>query len=130
MSTDFDFRALCAELLPPLAKYDAANPYHDHRDLIARALAALAPQGRVTMGEDDFELIAKNGERVVEIADAAIEAMRLSKRIASIAASALGPWVDGSGSRGDPQRRCFVTRSTASGLISPKNKPAPRLRHS
>jgi hypothetical protein len=29
-----------------------------------------------TMGEDDFELVAENGERVVEIADAAIEAMR------------------------------------------------------
>jgi hypothetical protein len=29
-----------------------------------------------TMGEDDFELVAENGERVAEIADAAIEAMR------------------------------------------------------
>jgi hypothetical protein len=40
MSTDFDFRALCAELLPPLAEYDGANPYHEHRDLIARARRA------------------------------------------------------------------------------------------
>jgi hypothetical protein len=50
MSTDF--RALCAELLPPLAEYDAANPYHDHRDLIARALAALAkPQPHATASQ-------------------------------------------------------------------------------
>jgi hypothetical protein len=36
-----DFRALCAELLQPLAEYDDANPYHEHRALIARARAAL-----------------------------------------------------------------------------------------
>jgi hypothetical protein len=36
------FRALCAELLQPLAEYDSANPYHDHRDLIDRARAELA----------------------------------------------------------------------------------------
>jgi len=40
MSTDF--RALCAELLQPLAEYDGANPYHEHRALITRARAALA----------------------------------------------------------------------------------------
>jgi hypothetical protein len=44
MSTDF--RALCAELLQPLAEYDGANPYHEHRALITRARAALAePEG-------------------------------------------------------------------------------------
>jgi hypothetical protein len=37
-----DFRALCAELLQPLAEYDGANPYHEHRDLIDRASAKLA----------------------------------------------------------------------------------------
>jgi len=40
--TNPDFRALCAELLQPLAEYDDANPYHDHRALIARTRAALA----------------------------------------------------------------------------------------
>jgi hypothetical protein len=40
MSTDF--RALCAELLQPLAEYDDANPYRDCRPLIQRADAALA----------------------------------------------------------------------------------------
>jgi hypothetical protein len=200
MSTDFDFRALCAELLPPLVEYDASDPYHEHRDLIARALAALAKsqppataplptgyidpehrgedlkllqafyqagqsgggtadesylrgiraalaidraalahQGRVTvpgaqrdaviadvtealgnaydclrvweawgvgtMGEDDFKLIAENGERVVEIADAAIEAMRLA------APPAAGPWVDGI--------PCDFTRT----LLRPAYKP-------
>jgi hypothetical protein len=42
------FRALCAELLQPLAEYDGANPYHEHRDLITRARAELAksePEG-------------------------------------------------------------------------------------
>jgi hypothetical protein len=39
-----DFRALCAELLQPLAEYDGANPYHEHRDLITRARAALLAQ--------------------------------------------------------------------------------------
>jgi len=33
-----DFRKLCAELLQPLAEYDGANPYHEHRALITRAL--------------------------------------------------------------------------------------------
>ena len=38
-----DFRALCAELLQPLAEYDADNPYHEHRAfLITRARAALS----------------------------------------------------------------------------------------
>ena len=36
-----DFRALCAELLPPLAEYDDANPYREHRALITRARVAL-----------------------------------------------------------------------------------------
>jgi|GEM_PF-3147919 len=36
-----DFRTLCAELLQPLAEYDGANPYHEHRALITRARAAL-----------------------------------------------------------------------------------------
>jgi hypothetical protein len=40
-----DFRALCAELLQPLAEYDGANPYHEYRDLITRARAALAQPG-------------------------------------------------------------------------------------
>jgi hypothetical protein len=33
---------LCQELLQPLAEYDGANPYHEHRDLITRTRAALA----------------------------------------------------------------------------------------
>jgi hypothetical protein len=37
-----DWRALCQELLQPLAEYDGANPYHEHRDLITRTRAALA----------------------------------------------------------------------------------------
>jgi hypothetical protein len=55
MSTDF--RALCAELLQPLAEYDGANPYHEHRALITRARAALAaePEGE---GPTAKELLA------------------------------------------------------------------------
>ena len=45
MSTDL--RALCAELVQLLAKYDSANPYHEHRHLIARTYAALAQPARV-----------------------------------------------------------------------------------
>jgi hypothetical protein len=37
-----DWRALCQELLQPLAEYDGANPYHEHRDLITRVRTALA----------------------------------------------------------------------------------------
>jgi hypothetical protein len=43
ITPDFpDFRALCAELLQPLAEYDDADPYHEHGFLIERARAALA----------------------------------------------------------------------------------------
>jgi hypothetical protein len=42
------FRALCAELLQPLAEYDGANPYHEHRALITRARAVLARWGTPT----------------------------------------------------------------------------------
>jgi len=53
-----DFRALCAELLQPLAEYDGANPYHEHRALITRARAALAaePEGEGE-GPTDEELL-------------------------------------------------------------------------
>jgi hypothetical protein len=37
-----DWRALCQELLQPLAEYDGANPYREHRDLITRVRTALA----------------------------------------------------------------------------------------
>jgi hypothetical protein len=37
-----NFRALCAELLQPLAEYDDADPYHEHCTLIARTRTALA----------------------------------------------------------------------------------------
>ena len=37
-----DFRALCAELLQPLAEYNDTDPYHEHGFLIASARAALA----------------------------------------------------------------------------------------
>ena len=48
-----DFRALCAELLQPLAEYDGANPYHEHRALITRARAALAqPEGEGVTDEE------------------------------------------------------------------------------
>jgi len=43
-----DFRALCAELLQPLAEIAAADPHHSYLDLVTRARAALAqlePQG-------------------------------------------------------------------------------------
>jgi len=175
-----DFHALCAELLQPLAEYDDANPYHEHRALIARARAALVqPEGegpgeqeidafihqwweafgkgfppnssdkalitaalarwgrpvappapehaggsindeqreavreavaqalgnaydchRVweawgvgTMGSDDFSLVAEDDNRVAEIADAAIEAMRPSAPPASEPGE--GRWSEG-----------------------------------
>jgi hypothetical protein len=36
------FRQLCEELHNALAKYDSADPYHDHAELLCRARAALA----------------------------------------------------------------------------------------
>ena len=38
------YRAMCAELLQPLAEYDGANPYHEHRALIIRARTLLDQQ--------------------------------------------------------------------------------------
>jgi hypothetical protein len=43
-----NFRALCAELLEPLAKVAGADPHHEYLDLITRTRLALAqpePQG-------------------------------------------------------------------------------------
>lgn len=52
-----DYRALCAELLQPLAEYDGANPYHEHRALITRARAALAqPEAVGPTDEESFAL--------------------------------------------------------------------------
>jgi len=58
-----DFRALCAELLQPLAEYDDANPYHKHRALITRARAALAaqPEGEGPSFAEVDELCAEFG---------------------------------------------------------------------
>jgi len=42
MTTTPDFRALCAELLQPLAEYNDTDPFHEHSFLIDRARAALA----------------------------------------------------------------------------------------
>ena len=50
-----DYRALCAELLQPLAEYDGANPYHEHRALITRARAALAQPEAVGPTDEDLE---------------------------------------------------------------------------
>jgi hypothetical protein len=52
------FRALCAELLQPLAEYDGANPYHEHRDLITRALAELAKPEPVRPTRDELRTMA------------------------------------------------------------------------
>jgi len=57
MSTDF--RALCTELLQPLAEYDDANPYHEHRALIARARAAL----------DQTPAAGPTDEQIADLAD-------------------------------------------------------------
>lgn len=56
------YRALCTELLQPLAEYDSANPYHEHRDLITRASAELAqPEAEgLSLAEVD-ELCAEFG---------------------------------------------------------------------
>jgi hypothetical protein len=62
-----DFRALCAELLQPLAEYDGANPYHEHRELITRARAALAepvvgpaaPSNRESPSAGELQTMAK-----------------------------------------------------------------------
>jgi hypothetical protein len=58
-----DFRTLCAELLQPLAEYDGANPYHEHRDLITRARAAL----------DKPEWEGPSDEELLRIAASAID---------------------------------------------------------
>jgi hypothetical protein len=56
-----DFRALCAELLQPLAEYDGANPYHEHRALITHARAALAePVGEGPSESDVAELFYRH----------------------------------------------------------------------
>ena len=55
--TNPDFRALCAELLQPLAEYDDANPYHDHRALIARTRAALAQPEPVAPTDEELTLV-------------------------------------------------------------------------
>ena len=50
-----DFRALCAELLQPLAESVNADPHHAYLDLVTRARAALAqpePQGAT---DDEIE---------------------------------------------------------------------------
>jgi hypothetical protein len=69
MSTDF--RALCAELLQPLAEYDGANPYHEHRDLITRARAKLAELEAVGPSLEDLgPLISWLTESATQSADA------------------------------------------------------------
>jgi hypothetical protein len=118
MSTDFDFRALCAELLQPLAEYDGANPFHEHRDLITRARAALAkPQPPATAplltgyidpehrGEDlrllqaFYEACNAEGGTADEINLRGIRAALAIDRAAlaqqSAAPPLVGPWVDG-----------------------------------
>jgi hypothetical protein len=52
------FRALCAELLRPLAEYDGANPYHEHRDLITRARAELANSEPAGPTRDELRAMA------------------------------------------------------------------------
>ena len=52
------FRALCAELLQPLAEYDSANSYHEHRDLITRARAELAKPEAVGPTRDELRTMA------------------------------------------------------------------------
>lgn len=60
MTTTPDFRALCEELLQPLAEYDDANPYHDHRALIDRARAALATPPPEPPSEKEIELFIES----------------------------------------------------------------------
>jgi hypothetical protein len=54
MTTTPDFRALCVELLQPLAEYDGANPYHEHRALITRARTALAQPEPVAPTDEEL----------------------------------------------------------------------------
>jgi hypothetical protein len=78
-----DWRALCKELLQPLAEYDDANPYHDHRDLITRTRAALAtppapslePRGCPTPGACSCPagaIVPPELIRALELAEAAL----------------------------------------------------------
>jgi hypothetical protein len=73
-----DFRALCAELLQPLAEYDGANPYHEHRDLITRARAALAAEpeppadGEVAELVTELKLMASDAAAASQTSDAQI----------------------------------------------------------
>lgn len=57
MTTPNDWRSLCAELLHPLAEYDGANPYHEHRDLITRARALLAQPAPVAPTDEELTLV-------------------------------------------------------------------------
>jgi hypothetical protein len=58
-----DFRTLCAELLQPLAEYDGANPYHEHRALITRARAALAEPVVVAAGGNAARWLEQEADR-------------------------------------------------------------------
>ena len=51
-----DFRALCAELLQPLAEIAAADPHHAYLDLVTRARLALTHPVE-TQGPTDEELL-------------------------------------------------------------------------
>jgi hypothetical protein len=53
-----DFRALCAQMLQPLAEYDSANSYHEHRDLITRARAELAKPRPAGPTRDELRTMA------------------------------------------------------------------------
>jgi hypothetical protein len=44
--------------LQPLAEYDGANPYHEHRDLITRARAKLAELEAVGPARDELRAMA------------------------------------------------------------------------
>ena len=57
-----DFRALCAELLQPLAEIAAADPHHSYLDLVTRARAALA-QPLLVQSDETLKFIRKNTPR-------------------------------------------------------------------
>ena len=87
------FRALCAELLQPLAEYDGANPYHKHRDLITRARAELAkpeaelpprPPLATAVDRPDKDVAAFQSKRICAIVDHTADHLHEIKEIGKV----------------------------------------------
>jgi hypothetical protein len=127
MSTDF--RALCAELLQPLAEYDDANPYRDCRPLIQRADAALArPKLQRSVRLDEGRVRRGNGSGGPSTPKPALVSQGSSPRSdgSSPRSDGSSPRSDGSSPRSDGSSPRSDGSSPRSDGSSPRSvTPAP-----